>query len=113
MRRSELALDGFALGGARPTAQALRAIDREIETGDVRSARRVLIEGHADSVGPADYNVALSRLRAEAVGEALADALGAEAPPIEILALGETQLAVATGDGVAEPRNRRVVIRFN
>ena len=41
----------------------------------------------------------------------LLEALGRKAPPIEIRGYGETQLAVATRDGVREPRNRRVVIR--
>jgi len=66
-----------------------------------------------DTAGRPDYNMPLSRRRADAVRGAVLDA---GAPRARVLArgYGETALAVETPDGVREPGNRRVevVIRF-
>jgi len=69
----------------------------------------VKISGHADSVGPSDYNQMLSELRAQAV----AKVLEAGDTPIRASATeahGQTQPAVMTADETAEARNRRVEI---
>ena len=75
-------------------------------------AGRVRVTGHADTAGPSGYNMALSRGRAGAVRAALM-ARGVPARQIDLRAEGESEPAVATGDGVREPRNRRVVIAVN
>jgi OOP family OmpA-OmpF porin len=67
---------------------------------------RIAIDGHADTVGSAAHNIALSRRRAEAVA-AYFRRHGVRSR-IWIRALGETTLFVETPDGVREPRNRRV-----
>ncbi len=73
----------------------------------------IVIEGHADSSGPASYNVGLSHRRADNVeGELRRN--GLTTSNVTKTARGETALAVGTGDGVREPLNRRteVVIRL-
>lgn len=69
-----------------------------------------LIEGHADRSGSADYNLDLSRRRAEAVRNFLV-AGGHAARLVPIIYFGEERPARATGDDIPEPDNRRVVIR--
>lgn len=81
--------------------------DFAVATGDPL----VSIAGHADTSGPADYNVGLSERRAGAVEEALL-LEGIPANRISTNAFGETQLLVVTPDGVREPANRRAEIRF-
>lgn len=73
-------------------------------------ATPVLVEGHADTSGAADYNVRLSERRAEAVATALERA-GVERDRMQLVARGERDLRVPTGDGVREPQNRRVRIQ--
>jgi len=79
---------------------------------DVAAARTELsptaihVIGHTDTSGNAALNDRLSAKRASAVADALAR-LGVTA---DQKALGKTQPAVATGDGVTELRNRRVEI---
>ena len=70
------------------------------------------IEGHADTSGPQDYNANLSRRRAESVrAELLRQGMTiGEIKDLDIQAKGENDLAVQTGDGVREERNRRVVV---
>jgi outer membrane protein OmpA-like peptidoglycan-associated protein len=68
-----------------------------------------ILSGHADTVGPEPYNDQLSLARARSVAsmirndERFRDALN-------VIKFGEKGLAVPTPDGVAEPKNRRVVI---
>lgn len=75
--------------------------DRELED--------VLVEGHADTAGPADYNMQLSERRANNVAAELARS-GIPSDVIVTEAFGETNLAVETPDGVPEAQNRRVVV---
>jgi outer membrane protein OmpA-like peptidoglycan-associated protein len=69
----------------------------------------VIVIGHTDSVGSDAANDALSRQRAEVVRTAFA-ARGLAADKVVTIGRGKRELAVPTGDGVAEPRNRRVEI---
>ena len=69
----------------------------------------VIVIGHTDSVGNDAANDVLSRQRAEVVRAAFA-ARGLAADKVVTVGRGKRELAVPTGDGVAEPRNRRVEI---
>ncbi|HEX8568970.1 MAG TPA: OmpA family protein [Caulobacteraceae bacterium] len=73
------------------------------------SANRVHVVAHTDTAGSPEYNLALSRRRAEVV----ADLLVREGVPRERISLegrGEAAPAIASGDGVREPLNRRATI---
>ncbi len=69
----------------------------------------VLVVGHTDASGNDALNDALGLRRAETVREAL---IAAGVPPGDVQAVsrGKRAPAVATPDGVAEARNRRVEI---
>ncbi|PNU20729.1 hypothetical protein C2E25_05790 [Geothermobacter hydrogeniphilus] len=90
--------------------------EREFERGVAfirhHPHRRVIIEGHTDSVGPAAYNRRLSQRRAEVVRQALVDRLGASAPPMEVVGVGEDHPPAANSTQQGRARNRRVVIRI-
>jgi hypothetical protein len=88
--------------GAQVVAQAAEAYQ---ETGDAR----IVVTGHTDTAGSADYNLELSLRRAEMVAAELRRQ-GVPATDITTLGRGEEDLLVATADGVSEPRNRRVEI---
>lgn len=92
-------LVGKAMGVLRDVVAAL----------GTQGMSKVDVVGHTDSAGATAYNDALSRKRAEAVKGALVD-LGAPAAAISTAAKGEGAPAVARGDGVAEPGNRRAEI---
>ncbi len=72
---------------------------------------RITILGHADRTGGEQHNLSLSLRRADIVGKTLIDA-GVTADRIGVAAAGESRLRVATGDGIAEPQNRRVEVLF-
>ena len=69
----------------------------------------VSLVGHTDTSGSAAYNQGLSQRRVNRVAQALASA-GIPTGGVTRAARGEQDLAVSTGDGVREPRNRRVTI---
>lgn len=66
-------------------------------------ARTLVIEGHTDEVGTAEYNVALGEKRAKAAHDYLV-ALGIEAGRLRILSFGEEKPA-----GTEDAKNRRSV----
>jgi len=75
-------------------------------------AGRIAVTAHADRSGSDDYNMGLSRRRAEAVKSAL-QRLGVGGLQVEVFARGEADPLVRTADGVREPQNRRASITFN
>ncbi|MCQ8184259.1 OmpA family protein [Parvularcula maris] len=72
----------------------------------------VLVSGNTDTSGSASYNEQLSARRARVVRDALVS-YGIDASKIQIRALGETNLAKPTQDGVKEPLNRRTEVEFD
>jgi OOP family OmpA-OmpF porin len=86
---------------------------RIVESVFAEIARRpvadVIVIGHTDTVGNDAVNDALSRQRADVVRAAFA-ARGLAADKVVTIGRGKRELAVPTGDGVPEPRNRRVEI---
>jgi OmpA-OmpF porin, OOP family len=67
------------------------------------------INGHTDRAGSDAYNLRLSARRAEYVAGLIAQA-GIAPSRISYFAFGESDPAIATADGVAEAKNRRVEI---
>jgi outer membrane protein OmpA-like peptidoglycan-associated protein len=92
----------------------LKAEQLKVLTDVINNARsggqsNITIVGHTDTSGPADYNQKLSVKRANVVVEALVD-MGARRNALHASGVGETDLAVETGDNVKEAKNRRTVI---
>jgi OOP family OmpA-OmpF porin len=76
-----------------------------------RTGHDVRLIGHTDASGAVPYNMKLSQDRAEAVKRYLV-ANGVALNAVETQGFGESDLLVATGDGVREPQNRRVEIEL-
>ena len=74
-------------------------------------AAEITVIGHTDTVGTMESNDALSLQRAETVRRFILQA-GIQVTSIEVAGRGERELAVPTGDEVAEVRNRRVEINL-
>ena len=74
-----------------------------------RKVPDVLVIGHTDTVGDAEWNDRLSAQRAERMKAILVEA-GIPAGRIQTAGRGKRELLVRTADNVEEPRNRRVEI---
>ncbi|HEY6065989.1 MAG TPA: OmpA family protein, partial [Thermoanaerobaculia bacterium] len=70
---------------------------------------RVLVEGHTDSDGSNEYNLQLSRLRADSVRSVLV-AGGVNPDRIESQGYGETRPVATNATGAGKAQNRRVEI---
>lgn len=99
----------FEQNGTRLTAESATLVEEVRQEIVKRPAPEVTVVGHTDREGSDDANLHLSQNRAEAVRDILV-AGGVSAQIIQVVGRGELEPEVATADGVAEPRNRRVEI---
>ena len=90
-------------------AEQLKVLDDVIASARSGGQTNIVIVGHTDTSGPADYNQKLSVRRANVVVEALVQ-MGARRAALHASGVGETDLAVETGDNVKEAKNRRTVV---
>lgn len=107
--RAETFLLYFVEGKEEFTDESKRLVDKVLAEVARRPVPDVLVVGHTDTVGTDQLNDALGMRRAETVRAALI-ALGVPASDVQAISRGKRAPAVPTGDGVAEPRNRRVEI---
>jgi outer membrane protein OmpA-like peptidoglycan-associated protein len=99
----------FTTGKATISSEANRNIEKLVDFLQKYPNRNVLIEGHTDSVGKDEYNLALSEQRADAVKEQLV-AKGIAEERITTKGYGR-QYPVASNDSPAgRQQNRRVEV---
>ena len=97
------AADSYRIMGAK-TKKAFDALKVIL---DENPEGIVVIQGHASEDGAADYNLSLSRKRAEAVRARLIE-LGVDAARLEVEAFGETVLAGDNSTAEGRAKSRRV-----
>ena len=78
------------------------------QAADVFPRSQITIEGHTDSYGGDENNLALSRRRAEAVGAFLTNELQVPAVRISAVGYGETQPIANNDTEQGRERNRRI-----
>jgi outer membrane protein OmpA-like peptidoglycan-associated protein len=102
----------FRTGSADLTPDAIKTLDAlgMALTNSKIAGSRFRIEGHTDTVGSPDANKGLSERRADTVVSYLVAHFNIDRAKLEAVGMGETGLLVPTGSGVAEPRNRRVLV---
>ena len=100
----------FVEGKDEFTDESRQLIDRVFAEIAKRQVPDVVVIGHTDKVGSDALNDPLSRQRAEVVRTALL-ARGIAADKIVTIGRGKREPIVATAEGVAEARNRRVEIQ--
>ena len=91
------------------TARARQIIAEAAQNSTHVQVTQIEVSGYADRTGTAQYNMVLSRRRADNVAAELVKD-GVPKNIIAIQAFGDTHLLVPTGPGVREPQNRRVEI---
>jgi outer membrane protein OmpA-like peptidoglycan-associated protein len=99
----------FDFDRAELTPEARDIVKSAADSAKASGAARIVLTGHADRAGPANYNLGLSQRRADAVKAELIR-LGLTTADITTQAKGEAEPLVPTADGVPEPQNRRVEI---
>lgn len=89
---------------------------REVVETNARNLRnspatKSKIEGHTDSVGSSEYNLALGQRRAESVRKAMV-ILGVQETQLEAVSYGMERPAVQGNDAGVRAKNRRAEIRY-
>ena len=98
----------FWLNSSQLRAQDKRTLRRVLKALKKHPNLRIKLRGHADETGPEDYNLDLSRKRAEAVRQYLVRN-GARASQLEVEALGEAEPISSE----QQARNRRVEFKID
>ncbi len=99
----------FIEGKDEFTEESKKIVDSVFAEIAKRPVADVIVIGHTDTVGNDAANDVLSRQRAEVVRAAFV-ARGLAADKVVVIGRGKRELAVVTGEGVSEARNRRVEI---
>ncbi len=94
------------------TPKARKVLD-ELAT-DIPNTKNyiVVVDGNTDSVGPADYNYALSQRRADAVIHYLAEKYNVPARKIYLIGLGKDKPEAPNSTSKGRAENRRVDVRL-
>ena len=71
----------------------------------------VMVSGHTDSTGSADYNLALSKSRSQSVAAYL-QGQGVKASRFEVLGMGSSNPIASNSDAAGRAQNRRVEIKI-
>lgn len=100
---------GFDLDTSRVNRESALVLDKAVETLKQHPKLRVLVRGHSDRLGSFEYNLELSRRRANAV-EAYLLEHGVAADRISTEALGGKEPMDSNNSPVAWARNRRVQV---
>lgn len=102
----------FDYDKANLTEAARTLIAARAEEALAADVKAVAVQGNTDTSGSSAYNQALSTRRGAVVRDALV-ANGIDGSVITVEALGESNPAKPTGDGVREPLNRRTEVTFS
>jgi outer membrane protein OmpA-like peptidoglycan-associated protein len=102
----------FGFDRAALTQEHKQQLDQLIARRTTLKRYFIAVEGYADETGPSDYNLSLSKRRAEAVIQYLAGERDVDFNRIHTIGLGE-QKPVDTGSSrEAHTRNRRVAVKI-
>ncbi len=97
----------FETGQTELTAGARGNLDDVVELLQSEPDKRIRIEGHTDSTGPANVNLRISQQRADAVRSALI-AMGIGADRIQAVGMGQDFPIASNETAEGRGRNRRV-----
>ena len=100
----------FTLNSAELTDQAKATLKQMAAAmkSEQLTPYHFLLEGHTDTIGSPDYNLTLSKRRAEAVRAYLTSELGVDSSRLQALGRGED--ALLDPDHPTSPVNRRVQV---
>ena len=101
----------FDFDSSAITAEAAMVLNGAVTAYQNCGTANVMLAGHTDTAGPAQYNMALAGRRNASVRDYMTGQ-GIPADRISSEAFGQTRLRVPTADGVREPQNRRVEITY-
>ena len=110
LRGDVLVVEGLGFDGASLAADAEQALERILALLERHPSLRLEIGAHTDSRGSEAHNLRISRLRAEAVVNWLAER-GVALERLEVRAYGEQRPIAPNSTAEGRARNRRIELR--
>jgi outer membrane protein OmpA-like peptidoglycan-associated protein len=101
----------FDFKSARLRADAVRVLQQTAAVVDRTGAWVVLVQGHADRQGPAEYNKVLAQRRAEAVKQFLVE-LGVPDASVKVVTVGQDGALCDDPSTECQQINRRVHVEI-
>ena len=101
----------FDLNSYALKPEAIKVLDEVVSYIENTPYQKLIVEGHTDNTGTADYNLKLSKRRAQAVANYLI-ARGVPADRIEVVGYGETKPKYPNTTEENRAKNRRVEIKL-
>lgn len=98
----------FIFNQTRLVPSSNKRLDEAVRRLSKLNIREIIVEGHTDDIGKAEYNRDLSERRARRIGEILRERLGLEASQIRSLGYGFDHPVVPNTDEKSRLENRRV-----
>lgn len=102
----------FASGSATVGSEDRPLLEKVSRAANVFPRSQIIVEGHTDSYGSDDTNMALSRNRAESVSAYLSGELGVQQFRISAVGYGETRPIANNETPQGRTRNRRIDVRI-
>jgi len=99
----------FETGSVNLVSESRNLLPTILDTIKERKSVSISVIGHADTAGNKEYNLKLSKRRAQAITNLLLEK-GIDQDRIETTSHGEENPRIKTGDNVVEPKNRRVEV---
>lgn len=99
----------FQKGSTNLTAESEAILRRILQTISENNSHAISVIGHSDTDGDREFNLRLSKERAQAVSDILTQQ-GIQPENIICTSHGEENPLVKTADNVSEPKNRRVEV---
>jgi outer membrane protein OmpA-like peptidoglycan-associated protein len=98
----------FPSGQSEVTPNQRGLLEKLRTAANVFPSSQIIVEGHTDSYGSDEANLALSKKRAEAISAYLSGTLGVPASRISAVGYGETQPIANNDTPQGRERNRRI-----
>jgi outer membrane protein OmpA-like peptidoglycan-associated protein len=99
----------FETGSENLVPESRELLPTILDAVKERKSVSISVIGHADTAGNREYNLGLSRRRAQAITRILLEK-GIDQDRIDTTSHGEENLLIKTEDNVVEPKNRRVEV---
>jgi outer membrane protein OmpA-like peptidoglycan-associated protein len=98
----------FLFDQSKLTPPSIDTLKSNIKLIKSLNVKRIIVAGHTDNIGTVDYNLALSRERAEVVAEVLATILKFEPSKVQAIGYGKSKPIVSNDTEKGRQHNRRV-----
>jgi outer membrane protein OmpA-like peptidoglycan-associated protein len=102
----------FVFNTSRLTPTSQKKLDKNFDSMSQLKIKKIIVAGHTDGIGGADYNQVLSQSRAEAVAKLIRKRFHMREDQVEAIGYGKTQPIATNKTEAGRLTNRRVELKL-